>query len=64
MIVTAYVERIPKISSTCSLTDIFVCEFMREADPLRLMLHGLTIHNCMFELFHNGLVNGIALTRG
>lgn len=37
---------------------------MREADPLRLMLHGLTVHNRMFELFHNGLVNRIALTCG
>ena len=44
------------------LTDIFICEFVRKADPLRLMLDGLPVHDGMFELLHNCLVDSIALT--
>ena len=34
---------------------------MSQAHPLRLMFDRLAIHNGMFELFNNGLVDGMAL---
>ena len=43
------------------LTDIFVCKLVRQAYPLRLMLHGLSVYNGMFELLHDCLMDGIAL---
>jgi hypothetical protein len=44
-----------------ALTDVLVCKLVREAHPLRLMLHRLSIHDCVLELLNNSLVDGIAL---
>ena len=42
------------VGSTLSkLTDVLVCQLMLEANPLRLMLHRLTVHNSVLELFHD-----------
>ena len=45
------------------LTDILICELMRQADSLRLMFDRTTIDNGVFELLHNSLVNGVTLSR-
>ena len=34
---------------------------MRQANTLRLMLNRTTVYNGMFELFNNGLMDGVAL---
>jgi hypothetical protein len=34
---------------------------MGQANTLRLMLNRTTVYNGMFELFNNGLMNGVAL---
>lgn len=46
-----------------ALTNVFICELVRKAHPLRLVLHGLSIHDGMLELLNNRLVNGVALAR-
>lgn len=44
-----------------ALTDVFVGEFVGQADPLGLMLHRPAVHDRGLELGDDGLVNGIAL---
>jgi hypothetical protein len=34
---------------------------MGQANALRLMLNRTTVYNSMFELFNNGLMDGVAL---
>ena len=48
----------------CWPTDVLVCEFVTESDPLWLMLDGLAIDDCSLELLHNGPMDGIALRKG
>lgn len=43
------------------LTDVFVCELMRETHPLRLMLHRLPVHYRVLELFYDGFVDSVTL---
>jgi hypothetical protein len=45
----------------CPITNIFIRQFMGQANTLRLMLNGTTVYNGMFELFNNGLMDGVAL---
>lgn len=45
-------------------TDVLVAKLVGQTHPLRLMLYGLPIHNCMLELLHDSFVNSIALTSG
>ena len=42
-------------------TDILVCELVRKADSLRLVLDGATVHNSVLELVLDGSVNSITL---
>jgi hypothetical protein len=42
-------------------TDIFVSQFVRQPDALRLVLHRLAVHDRRLELFCYAPVNGIAL---
>ena len=43
------------------LTDVFICQFMGQANTLWLMLNRTTIYNGMFELFDDGFVDRITL---
>jgi hypothetical protein len=44
-----------------TLTDVFVCKFVRQSDSLRLVFDRASIDNGMLELLNNGFVNGVAL---
>ena len=44
-----------------NLTDIFVGQLVRQADPLRLVLHGPAVYDSLFELLDDGFVDSIAL---
>ena len=44
-----------------ALTDVFIGQFVCQADPLRLMLDGSSIDNGLLELLHDGLMDGVAL---
>jgi hypothetical protein len=43
------------------LTDVFIFQFVGQANSLRLMFYRTTVYNGMFELFDNCFVNGITL---
>jgi hypothetical protein len=45
----------------CPITNVFIRQFMGQANTLRLMLNRTTVYNGMFELFNNGLMDGVAL---
>lgn len=45
-----------------ALTDILVREFMGQSHTLWLMLNGLSIHNCRFELFNDAAVDSVTLS--
>jgi hypothetical protein len=47
--------------SAAQLTDVFVGKLMRQANTLRLVLDRFPVHNSVFELFDNGLMNGVTL---
>lgn len=61
MIVTIDNEPSTMTPDSRALTNVFICKLVRKANSLRLMLYRLTIHNCMLELLHDGLVDSIAL---
>lgn len=50
-------------SGRITLTDVLIGQLVSKTYPLRLVLHGLPIHDGMLELLDDRLVNCIALSR-
>lgn len=62
MIVTADSQDETRRWTFGTLTDVLISKLMGQTHPLRLMFYGLSIHNRMLELLHDGFVNSVALT--
>lgn len=45
------------------LTDVFIFKLVAQAHSLRLVLDTLAIYNGCLELFYNGSVDSVALSR-
>lgn len=62
MIVTAGNESETRRWVIWILTDVLIGKLVGQTHPLRLMLHRLSIHDRVLELFYDGFVDSIALT--